>query len=74
MSAKKWRESTMREAVTFAYSRTVDEDPVVELCLDDQQGSAVEVFTDGTAIACRSDYCAYASDSWPEPPEWFIYD
>lgn len=67
-----WREASMREAVAFIAGRTVDEDapPLRKPDTD----AEVERFTDGTAVACASDYSAYASGSWADPPKWWVYE
>ena len=72
MSAK-WKEATMREALLYAKARIIDINPIKVIHPYDFLDATVEMFTDGTAVACRSSYGSSDSDTWSNEPEWYIY-
>lgn len=79
-----WRKVTMREAIRFI--RDGDGQPLDERPRwaddagepDTPKGSpGIEYFSDGTAIACASDWSGPYSEVTPDVdahcPDWFIY-
>ena len=69
----KWRACTMREALLFAKKRIEAPDCISKP--PDYEASVV-TFTDGTAVAVKSEYWNSGSEYTPEdgaePPKWWI--
>lgn len=80
-----WREVTMHEAVRFirdGAGQPLNEVPewAAELALPESNRNElpdVEWFSDGTAVACASDWDGPWSEATPDtdanPPQWWIY-
>jgi hypothetical protein len=73
-AAMTWHDCSMIEAIKHATGRVVAENQVrpesLEYCCD------CVVFTDGTAIACRSEWRMYGGDTGDvdaDDPAWQVY-
>jgi hypothetical protein len=78
----KWRESSLREALRFASGKASIDVNLDQAYFADKENrpndeANVEYFTDGTAVACMSEWEDAGCASDPSPPErvcplWWI--
>ena len=70
-----WKESSLKEALAFAATRTISEHHPAKAYTDSPWDADVCWFTDGCAVACRSDASGPYSEVTPDidlqPPEWW---